>query len=129
MDGRVLATGYERYPTRYLQPLGAEQDPEEMWRAVGVAARTALEASWVQPKEIIEESKDTPWGGRIAVFSEPDGNALQLTQINWGKYFFRQCISVRSSLPSIVLAKNRIVIEKALLFAGGFCNDPPRYYA
>ena len=34
-----------------------------------------------------EEPKDTPWGGRIAVFSDPDGNALQLTQINWGKYF------------------------------------------
>lgn len=26
--------------------------------------------------------------GRIAVFSDPDGNALQLTQINWGKYYF-----------------------------------------
>ena len=33
-----------------------------------------------------EEPKDTPWGGRIAHFSDPDGNALQLTQINWKKY-------------------------------------------
>ena len=67
--------------------------------------------------------------GRIAVFADPDGNALQLIQINWGKYYFGKCFSVRSSLPSFVLAKNRIVIERALLFAGGFCNDPPRYYA
>jgi len=100
-----------------------------MWRAVGVAARPALEASWVRPKEIIEESKDTSWVGRIAVFSDPDGNALQLTLINWGKYYFCKCISVRSSLPSFVLAKIRIVIERSLLFVGGFCNDPPRYYA
>ena len=67
--------------------------------------------------------------GRIAVFSDPDENALQLTQINWGKYYSCKCISVRSSLPSFVLAKIRIVIERALLFVGGSCDDPPRSYA
>lgn len=36
VDGHVLATAYERYPTRYPQLLRAEQDPEEMWRAVWV---------------------------------------------------------------------------------------------
>ena len=30
---------------------------------------------------------DTPWGGRIAQFSDPDGNLLQLVQIDWQKYF------------------------------------------
>ncbi|HEC62805.1 MAG TPA: hypothetical protein ENI38_00210 [Candidatus Acetothermia bacterium] len=31
--------------------------------------------------------EDTPWGGRIALFEDPDGNTLQLTQIHWKKYF------------------------------------------
>lgn len=30
---------------------------------------------------------DTPWGGRIAQFADPDGNLLQLVQIDWQKYF------------------------------------------
>ncbi|NOX44151.1 MAG: hypothetical protein GXO72_00190 [Caldiserica bacterium] len=31
--------------------------------------------------------EDTPWGGRIALFRDPDGNTLQLTQIDWRRYF------------------------------------------
>ncbi|MBC7098358.1 VOC family protein [Candidatus Bipolaricaulota bacterium] len=31
--------------------------------------------------------EETPWGGRIALFQDPDGNTLQLTEINWPKYF------------------------------------------
>lgn len=31
--------------------------------------------------------EETLWGGRIAVFRDPDGNTLQLTQLDWQKYF------------------------------------------
>lgn len=34
-----------------------------------------------------EGPTDAPWGGRFAVFTDPDGNTLQLTQIDWGRYF------------------------------------------
>ncbi|RLI12349.1 hypothetical protein DRO35_03310 [Candidatus Bathyarchaeota archaeon] len=30
---------------------------------------------------------DEPWGGRQAVFQDPDGNPLCVTEINWKKYF------------------------------------------
>lgn len=30
---------------------------------------------------------DTPWGGRVVTFKDPDGNILQLTQIDWKRYF------------------------------------------
>ena len=30
--------------------------------------------------------EDTSWGSRIAVFKDPDGNSLQLTQIDWERY-------------------------------------------
>lgn len=34
-----------------------------------------------------KEPHDTQWGGRTAVLSDPDGNLLQLTQVDWRKYF------------------------------------------
>lgn len=33
-----------------------------------------------------QEPTETPWGARIAVFVDPDGNTLQLTEVDWGKY-------------------------------------------
>jgi lactoylglutathione lyase len=35
----------------------------------------------------LKEPQDTSWGGRIALFSDPDGNSLQLTKIDWKRYF------------------------------------------
>ena len=34
----------------------------------------------------LKEPHDTPWGGRIALFADPDGNLLQLVQIDWRRY-------------------------------------------
>jgi len=31
--------------------------------------------------------RDTQWGGRIALFTDPDGNSLELVEIKWDKYF------------------------------------------
>jgi catechol 2,3-dioxygenase-like lactoylglutathione lyase family enzyme len=30
---------------------------------------------------------DEPWGGRQATFADPDGNILEIAQIDWKKYF------------------------------------------
>jgi lactoylglutathione lyase len=35
----------------------------------------------------IKGPEDTDWGGRIAIFLDPDGNTIQLSQIHWRKYF------------------------------------------
>ena len=37
--------------------------------------------------KIIEGPKETLWGGRILLIADPDGNLLQLTEIDWGKYY------------------------------------------
>jgi len=37
--------------------------------------------------KFVKEPEETLWGGRIALFQDPDGNTLQLTQIDWRKYF------------------------------------------
>lgn len=34
-----------------------------------------------------KEPQDAVWGSRFAVFHDPDGHTLQLTQVDWGKYF------------------------------------------
>lgn len=33
------------------------------------------------------ELHNEPWGGRQATFTDPDGNILEIAQINWEKYF------------------------------------------
>lgn len=33
------------------------------------------------------ELHDEPWGGRQASFTDPDGNVLEIVQIDWEKYF------------------------------------------
>ncbi|MFQ6068440.1 MAG: VOC family protein [Candidatus Bathyarchaeia archaeon] len=35
----------------------------------------------------VEDPHDEPWGGREASFLDPDGNLLEIMQINWKKYF------------------------------------------
>jgi predicted enzyme related to lactoylglutathione lyase len=35
----------------------------------------------------VEPPKNTQWGGRIAVLSDPDGNRIQLVQVEWQRYF------------------------------------------
>ena len=35
----------------------------------------------------VKEPHGTQWGGRIALFTDPDGHLLQLVQINWSEYF------------------------------------------
>jgi len=40
-----------------------------------------------QGVRFIEGPKDSLWGSRIALFLDPDGHVLQLSQVNWGEYF------------------------------------------
>jgi catechol 2,3-dioxygenase-like lactoylglutathione lyase family enzyme len=35
----------------------------------------------------IERLHDEPWGGRQATFADPDGNILEIVQIDWKRYF------------------------------------------
>jgi len=37
--------------------------------------------------EFFEPPKETLWGGKIAYFCDPDGNVLQLVEVEWEKYF------------------------------------------
>jgi catechol 2,3-dioxygenase-like lactoylglutathione lyase family enzyme len=47
----------------------------------------ACEALKRKGVKFIKELHDEPWGGKQATFADPDGNILEITQINWEKYF------------------------------------------
>ncbi|MEM3616346.1 MAG: VOC family protein [Candidatus Bathyarchaeia archaeon] len=37
--------------------------------------------------KFVKELHEEPWGGKQATFTDPDGNMLEIVQINWEKYF------------------------------------------
>ena len=37
--------------------------------------------------EFAKPPQETAWGGQMAAFTDPDGNALRLVQVHWEKYF------------------------------------------
>jgi catechol 2,3-dioxygenase-like lactoylglutathione lyase family enzyme len=37
--------------------------------------------------KVIKELHNELWGGREATFADPDGNIIEIVQINWEKYF------------------------------------------
>ena len=37
--------------------------------------------------KFVKELHDETWGAKQAAFSDPDGNILEVTQIDWQKYF------------------------------------------
>lgn len=47
--------------------------------------------------QFIQELHDEPWGGRQAMFTDPDGNILEIVQINWEKYFEASAKGARKS--------------------------------
>ena len=45
---------------------------------------------------VIRDPEDAVWGGRFAVIADPDGNTLQIVQINWGKYYKAAALSINN---------------------------------
>ncbi len=52
VDARVLSSGSAAYPTLVSQPDWAEQDPEQVWQAMLLAVRKALQDAAVERKRI-----------------------------------------------------------------------------
>ncbi|HLE90963.1 MAG TPA: FGGY family carbohydrate kinase, partial [Anaerolineales bacterium] len=53
VDGGVIATAFEPYPTHYPGPLLAEQAPDDWWRAVIGTTRRVMETSGARPGDIL----------------------------------------------------------------------------
>jgi catechol 2,3-dioxygenase-like lactoylglutathione lyase family enzyme len=68
---------------------GELQPPREGEPCIDLAVKSVDEAYKNLSSKGVKFDKgphDARWGARVAVFRDPDGNTLQLTQIDWQRY-------------------------------------------
>ncbi|MCH7836611.1 MAG: xylulose kinase, partial [Chloroflexi bacterium] len=79
-DGEIIGHEFERTDLLLLPGGGAEQDPEDWWRATSTAAKRLLGRGLVPADRIVAISCTTQWMGTVAV--DRDGNHL-MNAIIW----------------------------------------------
>lgn len=72
--GEVAATGLAEIETILLPGGGAEHDPDQCWRAILAAAKTALRGASVPPEQVIGVACTTQWAVTVPV--DQEGNAI-----------------------------------------------------
>ncbi len=78
--GRIAAAAIRGIEMQQLPGGGAEQDPEQWWRAVVEVSREALERSGLPPESVIAVRCTTQWAVTVPVDAE--GRALA-NAISW----------------------------------------------
>lgn len=79
-DGQITGTAQRPIATEHLPGGGAEQDPEQWWRAAGEASREALKRSGLAPESVIAVRCTTQWAVTVPV--DGAGRALS-PAISW----------------------------------------------
>ncbi len=79
-DGQIAGHEFEATSLRLTPDGGAEQDPDDWWRALTTAARRLLTRALVAPERIIALSCTAQWMGTVPV--DRDGNHL-MNAIIW----------------------------------------------
>jgi xylulokinase len=79
-DGRIAGHGAHPISTIHLPGGGAEQDPEEWWRAVSSASRDALAEASASSADVIAVRCTTQWAVTVPV--DASGNTLT-NAISW----------------------------------------------
>jgi xylulokinase len=74
-DGEVLASEVESTELFLSEGGGAEQDPEDWWRAIMTATRRITDRELVPKERIIAVAVTSQWAGTVPV--DKDGNALR----------------------------------------------------
>src|SRR3989337_3452188 len=73
-DGEIAGHEFEATTLHLTPDGGAEQDPDDWWRALTTAARRLLARGLVPPERIVALSCTTQWMGTVPV--DRDGNHL-----------------------------------------------------
>ncbi|MBN2079976.1 MAG: FGGY-family carbohydrate kinase [Spirochaetes bacterium] len=79
-DGEVIDSEFMEVPLHLFPGGGAEQDPEEWWRAIMSTSKKVLAKGLVPPGDIVAVACTTQWSGTVAV--DKDGNHL-MNAIIW----------------------------------------------
>ncbi|MBL0713083.1 MAG: xylulose kinase, partial [Desulfosarcina sp.] len=67
VDGRVRACETEKTDLQLLPHGGAEQDPDDWWRAIGAASRRLLTSAAIDPARIAGVCCTGQWSGTVPV--------------------------------------------------------------
>lgn len=78
--GRVMASDFERTPIHFLPNGGAEQDPEDWWKAVIAVSRRLVSSAVVPVRDIIAVCVSSTFSSTVAV--DRDGNHL-MNSLTW----------------------------------------------
>jgi xylulokinase len=65
--GEVVSSATEPVSLNLLPGGGAEQDPNEWWRAITTAGRRSVEASRIDPARFVAVACTAQWAGTVAV--------------------------------------------------------------
>ncbi len=71
-DGALAGVGFEPVPLRIIPGGGAEQDPEQWWRAIVAATGQALASSGLAPDRVMAVGVTSQWSGTVAVDEQGD---------------------------------------------------------
>ena len=74
-EGEVLASEVESTELFLIDGGGAEQDPDDWWRAITTAARRISDRDLVPKERVIAVAVTSQWAGTVPV--DKDGNALR----------------------------------------------------
>lgn len=87
-QGRIAAAAMREIETEHRPGGGAEQDPEQWWRAVVEAAREALERSGLPHESVVAVRCATQWAVTVPVDAEgsPLCNAISWMDTRGGPY-------------------------------------------
>jgi ribulokinase len=69
LQGRPLALASSAYATDFPQPSWAEQNPDDWWRALGLAVRQAVQEAKIRPHEVAALAVDTTCCSVVALDS------------------------------------------------------------
>ena len=97
--GQLVGHEFEKTELLLLPGGGAEQDPNDWWRAIGAAAKRLLGRGLVPAERIVAMSCTGQWMGTVAV--DPDGHPL-MNAVIWMDARGAKCAQhVTKGFPSI----------------------------
>jgi xylulokinase len=97
--GEIVGTVVEPYPLHLLGDGGAEQDPEDWWRAVVRGTRHVLASSGVDASRVVGVGCSAQWSGTVPV--DRDGRPLMRALIWMDSRGAEQVRRINGGFPSL----------------------------
>jgi xylulokinase len=98
-DGEIVGHEFERTELLLLPGGGAEQDPDDWWRAITTAGKRVLGRGLVPAESIVAISCTTQWMGTVPV--DRDGNHLMNAMIWMDTRGARYARRITAGFPSV----------------------------